>query len=285
MDLAYWYLLPVAVLIAATANGAGVGGATFFSPLFILGLRLEPSVAIGTALITEVFGFASGVIGHARAKTIDWGMVKTMAVVSVPAAVVGSLLAGQAPATALKLILGVGLLAVASVFVRHHDHEAEDAAIEIGIDVVSPSIQRRLIAADQRVYEYEVCRRGEGRTFAGIGGLFVGLISTGLGEANSFVLVKRCRIPTRVAVAVSVTVVAVTALAASIVHFIEFATADETPFDQILSIVVFTIPGVIVGGQLGPLVVAKISEQRLVRTLGWLFFGVAVLTLAEVVIG
>ena len=95
MDLAYWYLLPVAVLIAATANGAGVGGATFFSPLFILGLRLEPSVAIGTALITEVFGFASGVIGHARAKTIDWGMVKTMAVVSVPAAVVGSLLAGQ----------------------------------------------------------------------------------------------------------------------------------------------------------------------------------------------
>ncbi len=285
MDPTYWYLFPVAILIAATANGAGVGGATFFSPLFILGLRLEPTVAIGTALITEVFGFASGVIGHARAGTIDWRVVRMLSAVSVPAAVAGSLLAGQAPDTALKLVLGAGLIAIALVFVRHHDPDTEDAAIALGIDVVAPSIQRRLVASDDRVYEYRLCRPGEGRAFAGVGGLLVGLISTGLGEANSYALVKRCRIPTRVAVAVSVTVVAVTALAASVTHFIEFATGGETPFDQIISIVTFTIPGVIIGGQLGPLVVARIPEQRLVRTLGWLFLIVAALTLAEVALG
>ena len=285
MDPTYWYLFPVAILIAATANGAGVGGATFFSPLFILGLRLEPTVAIGTALITEVFGFASGVIGHARAGTIDWRVVRMLSAVAVPAAVAGSLLAGQAPDTALKLVLGAGLIAIALVFVRHHDPDTEDAAIALGIDVVAPSIQRRLVASDDRVYEYQLCRPGEGRAFAGVGGLLVGLISTGLGEANSYALVKRCRIPTRVAVAVSVTVVAVTALAASVTHFIEFATGDETPFDQIISIITFTIPGVIIGGQLGPLVVARIPEQRLVRTLGWLFLIVAALTLAEVALG
>ncbi len=61
MSLNYWFMFPIAVVVAAVANGAGIGGATFFSPLFILALGLEPEVAIGTALITEIFGFTSGV--------------------------------------------------------------------------------------------------------------------------------------------------------------------------------------------------------------------------------
>lgn len=32
MDWSLWWLFPVAILIAAIANGAGIGGATFFSP-------------------------------------------------------------------------------------------------------------------------------------------------------------------------------------------------------------------------------------------------------------
>ncbi len=155
----------------------------------------------------------------------------------------------------------------------------------MGVDVVEPSMRRRLIARDQHVYEYRVCRRTEGRVFAGIGGLFVGLISTGLGEANSFALVKRCRVPSRVAVAVSVTVVAVTALVASAVHLIDFATATDPPFDDVLSIAVFTVPGVVIGGQLGPAVVSHISERRLIHGLGWIFLIVAGLTLGEAAFG
>ncbi|MFQ5948921.1 MAG: sulfite exporter TauE/SafE family protein, partial [Acidimicrobiia bacterium] len=71
MDFTYWYLLPVAVVIAGVANGAGIGGATFFSPLFVLALGLEPQVAIGTALVTEVFGFGSGLVAHAGQGAID----------------------------------------------------------------------------------------------------------------------------------------------------------------------------------------------------------------------
>ena len=129
MDLTYWYMFPAAALIAATANGAGVGGATFFSPLFVLVLSLDPKIAIGTALITEVFGFSSGVVAHARARAIDWRMARTLLLTSVPAAVVGSLIAGTIDATTLKLILGVGLTAVAIAFLRHHATEREDLAI------------------------------------------------------------------------------------------------------------------------------------------------------------
>lgn len=85
MDTTCWYLFPIAIVIASVANGAGVGGATFFAPLFVLALRLPPQVAIGTALITEVFGPASGVLGHARACTIDWTTSHLLAVAAVPA--------------------------------------------------------------------------------------------------------------------------------------------------------------------------------------------------------
>ena len=95
MDATYWFLFPTAIVIAAVANGAGVGGATFFSPLFVVVLGLEANVAIGAALITEVFGFSSGVAAHARARAIDWRMARSLVVASVPVAIASSLVAGS----------------------------------------------------------------------------------------------------------------------------------------------------------------------------------------------
>lgn len=285
VDLSYWYLFPIAIGIAALANGAGVGGATFFSPLFVLGLQLSPRVAIGAALTTEVFGFASGVAAHARARTIDWKVARLLTFAAVPAAVVGSLLAGLVSATVLKAILGVGLLAVAIVFLRHRDPAAEDNAIERGEGLAVPNVRHHLVTRDGQVFDYRVCRHHEGRWFAGLGGLFVGLISTGLGELNSYALVLRCRIPTRITVATSVVVVAVTALAASVTHLIDFVQEGGDAIESVKSIVVFTVPGVIIGGQLGPQLSRRIQGQALLRFLGWLFLVVGALTLGEAVLG
>ena len=182
------------------------------------------------------------------------------------------------------MILALGLTGIAITFARHHEPTAQDAEIKLGIGVVQPAIARRIVTADHTVYEYELCRTSEGRTGAGIGGLFVGLISTGLGEANSFTLVKRCRVPSRIAVAVSVATVAITALAASVTHAINFLTAPGSDVSTIASIVLFTVPGVIIGGQLGPAFIRRVPEQRLIRSLGWLFFVIAALTLFEAVV-
>lgn len=285
MDWTYWYLFPIAIAIAFIANGAGIGGATFFSPLFILVLGLEPQVAIGAALITEVFGFASGVTAHMRARTIDWTIARAFALFSVPAAVVGALLAGIIPADLLKLLLGLGLLAIAFAFIRHHDRQQQEAAIAAGDGLVEPSVKRRIVARDGETLEYELCRANEGRLSAGIGGLSVGLISTGLGELNDYTLVMRCRVPTRVAVATSVVVVAVTALAASVTHVAGLVAEGGSAIDTVLSIVIFTVPGVIIGGQLAPILSKRVRGESLIHLLGWIFLAVAVLTLAEVVLG
>ena len=115
---------------------------------------------------------------------------------------------------------------------------------------------------------YRVCRVREDRLFAAVGGLFVGLISTGLGEANSYALVERCRVPSRVTVATSVTVVAATALAASVVHLVDFARTGGDQLSTVGSLLVFTVPGVVIGAQLGPEVVRRLSENTLIHALG-----------------
>ena len=107
MDLSLWWLFPVAIMIAAVANGAGIGGATFFSPLFVIVLGLDPATAVGVALGTEIFGFGSGVVAHARAGAIDWKVVRLLVTASVPMAVLGSLLAGFAPDRAPQTLVGV----------------------------------------------------------------------------------------------------------------------------------------------------------------------------------
>lgn len=281
VDLTYWFMFPISIAIAMIANGAGVGGATFFSPLFVLALQLEPKVAIGTALITEVFGFASGVTAHARARAIDWKLAQTLAAVAVPAAVLGSLIGGAVPPTVLKAILGLGLVVIGVAFVTHRDQSGEDDAIANGVGVVAPFTSRQLTTRDGQVYDYRICRRGEGRLFSTVGGLLVGLISTGLGEANSYALVKRCRVPTRVSVATGVVVVAITALAASITHLIDFVQSGGDTLDTVARLAVFTVPGVIIGGQLGPRVTRRLPEMVLIHTLGWLFLAIATITLLE----
>lgn len=159
MDLSLWWLFPVAIAIAAVANGAGIGGATFFSPLFVIMLGLEPATAVGVALGTEVFGFTSGVIAHGRAGAIDWRMVRMLITASIPAAIAGSLIAGFAPEALLEVVLAVGLGGIAVIFIRHHDPVDEDAEIEAGVGTVDPVFSNHIVLADGATYDYEVCRR------------------------------------------------------------------------------------------------------------------------------
>lgn len=282
MTLHYWYMLPISILIATTAMASGVGGATFFSPLFILALHLRPEVAIGTALITEVFGFTSGVFAYARRRLIDYRLGWQLLAATIPLALLGSWLAGRIEPVFLKIVLGVGLFGVAASFLRspeHKDVARMDEAIreEYG----GEKAETCLITSDGEEIRYTVCNRTEGRLMAGIGGLFVGMISTGLGEMNNYFLLQRCRVPSKVSVATSVFVVALTALTASVGHFAQFASTGGAVLSTVLSIVLFTVPGVIIGGQLGARVAARIPQHTMERAMGILFVIVAALTLGE----
>ncbi len=285
MSLEYWFMLPVSILIATTAMASGVEGATFFSPLFILALRLPPEVAIGAALTTEVFGFASGLAAYARKRLIDYRLGLNLLVVTIPLAILGTWLSGLIAPVYLMVILGVGLFVVALSFLRqpgHKDIKHLDAAItsEYGGD----KAKTRIITAEGEEISYTVCNRTEGMALSGIGALFMGLVSTGLGEMNGFFLLQRCRVPSKVSVATSVFVVAVTALVASTGHFIQFARTGGEVLQTVLNLIIFTVPGVIIGGQIGSRIASRIPQRTLEIGLAILFIIMAILTLGQVIL-
>jgi len=286
MTFEYWFMFPVAILVATIAMASGVGGATFFAPIFILALRLSPEVAIGTGLITEVFGFASGVGAYVRKHLIDYRLGGALLVATIPAAVVGSWLSGALNPGFLKVILGMGLLGVALSFLRAPERSDVDRADKaIDEEYGGEEAETCLVAADGEEIRYTVCNRTEGRIIAGIGGLFVGLISTGLGELNGYFLLQRCKVPSKVSVATSVFVVAFTALSAATGHLVQFIRAGGDELQTVLGIAIFTVPGVILGAQLGAAVASRISQHVLERALGVLFVLIALLTLSEALLG
>lgn len=285
MTLQYWYMFPVSLLVATVAMASGVEGATFFAPIFILGLGLPPEIAIGTGLITEVFGFASGLYAYARKKLIDYRLGLNLLMVTVPLALVGTWASGRIEADILKVILGVGLFAVAISFLRAPDHSDVVLLDEhIKKDFGDTNAETCLTTSDGEEIRYTVCNKSEGMLISGVGGLFIGLISTGLGEMNSYFLLQRCRVPSRVSVATSVLVVAVTALVAAGGHLFQFVQSGSETLQTVSNLVIFTVPGVIIGGQMGSLVSSRISQKVLERSMGILFILVAALTLGEVLL-
>jgi uncharacterized membrane protein YfcA len=281
MTLEFWFMFPVAILVATTAMASGVEGATFFAPIFILLLGLPTEVAIGVGLITEVFGFASGLYAYHRKKLIDYQLGLSLLMATIPLAILGTLISGIFDPNLLKLILGMGSLAVGVNFLRMPSHEEVHQLNQRTQNFESSEGMNCLVTASGEEICYQVCNRTEGRLIAGIGSLFMGMVSTGLGEMNGYYLLRRCRVPSRVAVATSVFVVAVTALIASTGHLIRFLQAGGDSINIVMSLVIFAAPGVLIGGQFGSLIANRIPQNMLERALGTLLIFVALVMLGD----
>jgi len=281
MSWEYWYLFPVSVGVATLAMASGIGGAVFFSPIFLVWLKLEPSVAIGTALITEYFGFSSGLIAYVRAQLVDYRLGANLLMFSIPGAIVGVLSADLFPGIVLKTIFAVGLIFIGlQLFLswRQEQREAMDELIKVEAE---GAFRSELTDRAGNTYRYTVCNKALGRTFAAIGGAFLGMISVGLAELQEYHLVARCKVPSPVAVATSIFVVVITVFIASAGHVFGFMEEGEgAELQEMANVAMFTVPGVLVGGQLGPRVQARVDPDKMKVLISWIFMGVGAFMLS-----
>ena len=264
--LDHWWVLPASVLFSMVAIAAGVSGALFFSPFFLLAVGLGPAQAVGAGLMTEVFGMGNGLRSYVKQGVVDYATAKWLLLGALPAIVVGSFAAHYVPDTLLRGAFGVGLFALGG-FLLYSDSpsEAEPGEregeflkrknAECGTTVVD--------AADGERFVYPTCWRPPGVALATLGGLITGLISAGLPEIVTTQLVARCRMPPRVAVATSVFVLAIAAVAGAAVHALA-----ATP---VWYVVVWSIPGVLVGGTIGARVGKHVPSELMERGLGVVF--------------
>lgn len=278
--LELWWVFPSSAVFATVAVGAGVSGALFFSPFFMIVVGLSPAQAVGAGLLTEVFGMGNGLRSYVRQGLVDYATARWLLAAAIPLALAGSLTAHRIPSGVLRGIFGAGLVALAGFLLFQRTPEQCEPGEKAGelIDRKSEGKGTTVIEArDGTVYEYPTCWRLPGVALAAVGGALTGLVSAGLPEVSTTQLVVRCRLPPRVAVATSVFILAITALAAAGVHALSARPA--------WNVVGWSIPGVLVGSTLGSRVGKWLPADLMERALGVVLAAVGILVLSLQLLG
>ncbi|QCC48930.1 sulfite exporter TauE/SafE family protein [Halobellus limi] len=274
--LGHWWVFPVSILFSLVALSSGVSGALFFSPFFMLVVGLSPSQAIGAGLLTEVFGMGNGLLNYVRQRVVDYATAKWLLLGAVPAVVAGAFAAHYVPTTLLTLAFGVGLL-VLGAFLVYYDPPDECVPGEGEGEYLERKNtgrgQTTVETTDGETFTYDTCWRPPGVGLATAGGFITGLISAGLPEITTTQLIVRCRLPPCVAVATSVFVLAIAAIAGAAVHALA-----ATP---VWYVVAWSIPGVLIGGTVGTRVGKYVPSEIMEPVLGVVFAVVGVIVLGS----
>ncbi|MDE2802132.1 MAG: sulfite exporter TauE/SafE family protein, partial [Chloroflexota bacterium] len=122
--LSLWWVFPASVCIATIAISNGISGALFFAPFFLLVVGLPPAEAIGGGLMTMIFGTGSGTFSYNRQGVVDFTIVRSLLIVTVPLAMAGALVALMVDADALRVVLGAGLIALAAFLLWNNLRQA-----------------------------------------------------------------------------------------------------------------------------------------------------------------
>ena len=274
--LAHWWVFPASIAFSLVALASGVSGALFFSPFFMLVVGLSPSQAIGAGLLTEVFGMGNGLLNYVRQRVVDYSTAKWLLLGAVPATVAGALAAHVVPTTLLTLLFGIGLLLLGGFLVYYDPPEKCEPGEREGEYLKRKNSgrgQTTVETTDGETFTYDTCWRPPGIGLATGGGFVTGLISAGLPEVTTTQLIVRCRLPPRVAIATSVFVLAVAAIAGAAVHALA-----ATP---VWWVVAWSIPGVLIGGTVGTRVGKYVPSEIMEPALGVVFAIVGAIVLAS----
>jgi uncharacterized membrane protein YfcA len=268
--IAFWWLLPVGVLLGAFGTLIGAGGGFLLVPLLLLLYPQEnPEVVTSISLAVVFFNAASGSWAYARMRRIDYRAALFFSLAAVPGAVLGALSTSFIPRRLFDGILGVVMLAVAVYLLvrpRGEGHSADLAAAEpgdlTGERAAGPPAHRR--------------RTGLGMLLSVMVGYVSSLLGIGGGIVHVPLLARVLRFPVHVATATSHMILAVMALAGTVVHI---ATGTFTHgYRRTVALAI----GVIVGAQLGAYVSNRIHGRWIIRSLAvaLVFVGVRILVLA-----
>ena len=250
----YWFMFPACVLIAGTAIFAGISGATLLLPLFfllfpLLGVpALSPPQAVGAALVLQVSAFGLAVYRYTTRRLVRWDLVRRVGALSVPAAVLGALVSPHLPVAAFRLIFAGGLVCIVPSLWRQRT---------VAIDAAAPP----------------TLGLGQVALAGGVGGLFTGVVSAGVGEATIPVLGRRGlampMIAATATVLVAVTVGAATATTAARL------VVDDKLAELAWPVMAWGVPGAVLGEELAVRAQGHVGERPVRLALGGLFLVVS----------
>lgn len=104
----------------------GVGGGSLMTPLLVLLFGVHPATAVGTDLLYAAITKGAGAVSHGRSNNVEWTIARRLALGSVPASVATLALLSRLGeysahvSRAMSVVLGIALVLTAlSILFRH----------------------------------------------------------------------------------------------------------------------------------------------------------------------
>ncbi|CAN2042751.1 putative membrane transporter protein [Candidatus Magnetomoraceae bacterium gMMP-15] len=228
-----WIAFPVGILIATVVSSMGLGGGILWMPFFIIVLKLQPEIAVLTSLLIQTAGMGSGTVAFFRQKRIDLKLALFIIFIAIPGITTGAYIANTIKPSHIELILGILVLTTAFLFVSSNQKYGD-----IGVNRVE----------FKKIYRYS--------WVALIISIGSGMLSVSMSEWLIPMMRTKLSLKMSNAIATCIFITFGTCVLGSSIHLLMGGKAD-------LLIILWAVPGVIIGGQIGPVITKKINERIL----------------------
>ncbi|MBN1880808.1 MAG: sulfite exporter TauE/SafE family protein [Deltaproteobacteria bacterium] len=219
---ANWFMFPISILVAMTATGSGFGGGIIFLPIFVYFLGMTVPESVGTGMVTELVGMSSALVGYVRQRQIEFNIAFPMIMLTIPGVIIGLHLALVTNEAILKVFFGLIVVG---------------CAIWTFVSMAEKKYGNREGLGTEEIYPFA--------WVPFLGGLSSGLSSVGTAETIFPVLERVYKLNVHRAVATTVMVEAIAGYVATSINIWE----GQIRWD----VAIFTMTGVLCGGQLGPI--------------------------------
>lgn len=230
--LSYWFMFPIAVVVAILANSSGFSGGVLFQPLYNIFMHIPVQNSVATGIATETVGMLSGAIRYFMQDKIERAVGVILVMLVIPGVVVGQHILTIIHPDLLRFLLGIVILILAFMQLVSVARNRYGKRKDIPVEDVYPFMWAPVL-----------------------GGFFSATTGTGMCEISQPLLERGLDVQTKRANATAIWIEAMGDIIITILNL---------QAGMILwNILMFSGPGVIIGGQIGPVVAKYLPEKAL----------------------
>lgn len=297
-------LVGVSLAICITVCTLAMEAAVLFTPAFLFVFPrivtgfppLTVNEAIGLSLFVEFFGYTSSVSGYWFRDQIDFNAAARILAITIPLAVLARIGSYFVPSSSLLALFGLLLIGLAVVLYYSHEHGGTRGCMLCGdtlalkegkgdtdycctpqaegtgiTDGGQPDYAPRTTFRNREIDGEPLIFDLADKAIKGLAGVLAGLLGIAVGELTNTMLTVRKRLPVQLAVGTAAFVLHVTILAALLTNLailrIQPPGLDVGGFAIPLGVGAILAPTVVVGGQVGSFLNAKMSEETAIRVM------------------
>lgn len=229
----FWLAFPAGICIASMVTIVGFGGGLLWMPFLLMALSIDPASALLTSLLIQVAGTGSGSIAFVRNKKADVRLAALLLAVGLPGLALGAYIGHRLTLSHIGLFIGLVSLATALLFVSvNHKH------------------------GDEGQERAELKNAGRHSWIAGVMAVMCGMLTINIGEWLVPVMRQKMHLRMSNAVATCVMITCGMSILGAAAHSLMSSRPN-------LTAMMWAIPGVLIGGQIGPMLITRIDERRL----------------------